>query len=301
MPSASLPDSPAPPVLASAVAAIVTAGTGPSLRLFDSGTGRQVRSIGLPTADLDRSEFSPDWSRLAWITPSGTLMLYELDGDMYIWTATLASEQLAPRGSRLKDVAFRSVTGQLVVEWDGDDNGIGAGAAVVDPAHPHAQPVWANQGLFDVDGYGDRAADVEFSPAGVGAQARIVASPRQLLRARVLGPTASGGVASYTYECDGPALDLTQIACAGAGGRGGAIAVLVCEADGRWTGTLRQLVAPGSPAVKALLVSPDRTRLLAERADGWVTLAPDGSGGTKAAFSALQAAPSGTVKVLAWI
>lgn len=302
----SAPGSPPPPVLASGLVAKVTGPDGLSLEVFDARSGRRLRTIALPddarsAPMLSRAQFSLDWSWLVWIRRDDSLAIAKLRGDAYVQTAVVDARQLGARpGVYVKRAQFLPATGQLVVVFTGDSYRQPP-AAVVDPRHPLSGIGHMSTDLGEVDGYGDRTelsvVPVRDEPA---LRAHINASKRELVEATVVDTgttTHNGRVYAIAYGCDGPALDTTHIACAGIA-RTGAVVILARDGD---AATLRQLVAPGGPAVTAIVPSPDRDRLLVERKDGWFVVPVDGSADPASAFQAFQVGPDDKVSVLAWI
>lgn len=313
-PSPSVLAFPPPPVLSSGIVAVVTGPSGASLRLFDARSGRQMRSIALPTDKVSVAQFSPDWSWLVWLTPNtawagsnSKFVVAELRGDAYVQTAVVDATGfgLGTTG-QLTSTQFVAATGQLLVGYHValSGEGYGGGSLVVDPRHPEAKPARIPTDLArGADRYGDPIPSQEnagFIAGQPTLRVRIVATKRELISAYILDPPRQlpngGQAADFAYECNGPALDPSEIACQG-DTRVGALALLIRGADP----TLRQLIAPGGPPIQRVLPSPDRSQLLVQRANGWIVVRADGSGPPQPAFDALQADQSEKVSVLAWI
>jgi hypothetical protein len=274
-----------------------------------------MRSIALPTDKASATQFSPDWSLLAWLTPNSAwegsnskLAVAELRGDAYVQTAVVDAARLGlDTKGQLTKTQFLAATGQLVVGYEipGAGDGFYGGALVVDPHHPDAKPARISTDLtLGVDRYGDPIPPPEDQGYIVDQQralrVRIVATTREFISADVLDPPhnlpGGGAGAKLAYECSGPALDLSHIACRG-DARVGALALLIRGASP----TLRQLIAAGGPPIQTVLPSPDRSQLLVERANGWIVVRTDGSGRPQPVFDTLQTDRSEEVSVIAWI
>ena len=224
-----------------------------------------------------RASFSADWSRLAWTTGKGPIVLHvaELRGTGYVESASWKLPGSGRRGTAAMSATFHSGTSRVWTGWFAGDSD--ARLFSVDASQSDTPPRREKGSTLRLDSRGTPAVEKTVSVTGRPDWSGVLhRTDREALYA----------VVQSVYTCDVP-IKATVLACWGRGDYG-AVATLTARGTGGRV-TMRKLAANSVGRPVDMVASTDgRTLLFSVPKDSWYAVPVDGSAAPKRQFPRLE-------------
>jgi hypothetical protein len=251
----------------------------PFLSVSDPSTGRERLRVNLPKVKghyWARTSFSADWSRVAWSTGKGPVVLHvaELRGTTYVETARWTLPGSKRRGSTAMSATFHGATTRV---WSGWFAGESDPRLFSVDAGKSGAPLRREKGqTLRLDSRGRPAAEKTVSVTGRPSWGGVL---------HRTGTEALYAVVQSVYTCD-VRVTATVLACWG-GGDYGAVATLTAHGTGGRI-TMRKLAPNTIGRPVDMVAAPDgRTLMFAVPKKGWYAAPVDGSAAPQRRFARL--------------
>jgi hypothetical protein len=252
----------------------------PFLSVSDPVTGGERLRLRLPMVKKHywgRASFSADWSRVAWATGTGPVVLHvaELRGTSYVESASWELPGSDRSGSTAMAARFHGATSRVWTGWLVGDSK--ARLFSVDTARPGAEPRREKGDTLRLDSRGRAAVEKTVSVSGRPEWGGVL---------HRTDAEALYAVVQSVYTCDVP-VTARVLACWGSGAYG-AVATLTAQGTGGRV-SMRKVAANSVGRPVDLVASPDgRTLLFYVPKDGWYSAPVDGSAAPERRFAGLE-------------